>query len=166
MALAVHGNMKLHQMDVKTAFLNGELCEEVFYRQPEGFTVEGKENFVCQLKKSIYGLKQSPWCWNIAIDEHLKKIKFVQTEGDPCLYVSRDQGETVVIAVYVDDIVIAAKTDKRIAEVKAAIANRFEVKDMGELHYFLLVKIVQNLKDGNYYLVGTTSLLWEHTSTV
>ena len=60
MALAVHGNMKLHQMDVKTAFLNGELCEEVFYWQPEGFTVEGKENFVCQLKKSIYGLKQSP----------------------------------------------------------------------------------------------------------
>ena len=90
----------------------------------------------------IYELKQSPQCWNIAIDDHLKKIKFVQTEGNPCLYVSRDQGKTVVIAVYVDDILIAAKTDKRIAEVKAAIANHFEVKDMGELHYFLGVKIV------------------------
>ena len=128
-ALAVHGNMKLHQMDVKTAFLNGELHEEVFIRQPEGFIEKDKENLVCRLKKSIYGLKQSPRCWNIAIDDHLKKMKFVQTEGDPCLYVSRDDAERVFIAVYVDDILIAAKTDKRIDEVKAAIASRFKVKD-------------------------------------
>ena len=79
-------------------------------------------------------------------------MKFIQIEGDPCLYVLRDQGETVVIAVYVDDILIAAKTDKHIAEVKAAIANRFEVKDMCELHYFLGVKIVQDLKAGTIWL--------------
>ena len=151
-ALAVHGNMKLHQMDVKTAFLNGELREEVFIRQPEGFIEEGKDNLVCRLKKSIYGLKQSPRCWNIAIDDHLRKMKFIQTEGDPCLYVSRDEGETVLIAVYVDDILIAGKTDKRIAEVKAAIANRFEAKDMGELHYFLGVKVVQDQKAGTIWL--------------
>ena len=151
-ALAVHGNMKLHQMDVKTAFLNGELHEEVFIRQPEGFIEKDKENLVCRLKKSIYGLKQSPRCWNIAIDDHLKKMKFVQTEGDPCLYVSRDDAETVFIAVYVDDILIAAKTDKRIDEVKAAIASRFKVKDLGELHYFLGDKIVQDLKAGTIWL--------------
>ena len=151
-ALAVHGNMKLHQMDVKTAFLNGELREEVFIRQPEGFIEEGKDNLVCRLKKSIYGLKQSPRCWNIAIDDHLRKMKFIQTEGDPCLYVCRDEGETVLIAVYVDDILIAGKTDKRIAEVKAAIANRFEAKDMGELHYFLGVKVVQDQKAGTIWL--------------
>ena len=74
-------------------------------------------------------------------------MKFIRIEGDPCLYVSRDQGEIVVIAVYVDDILIAAKTDKHIAEVKAVIANHFEVKDMGELHYFLGVKITQDLSD-------------------
>ena len=61
-ALAAHEKMKIHQMDVKTAFLNGELHEKVFIRQPEGFVEEGKENLVCQLKKSIYGLKQSPCC--------------------------------------------------------------------------------------------------------
>ena len=87
-ALAAHENMKLHQMDVKTAFLNGKLQEEVFIRQPEGFVEQGKENHVCRLKKSIYGLKQSPRCWNMTIDDHLKKMKFQQTEGDPCLYVS------------------------------------------------------------------------------
>ena len=151
-ALAIHGNMKLHQMNVKTAFLNGELHEEVFIRQPEGFIEEGREHLVCQLKKSIYGLKQSPRCWNITIDNHLNKMNFVQTEGDPCLYVSRDDDETVIIAVYVDDILIAAKTDKKIAEVKTAIANRFEAKDMGELHYFLGVKVIQDLKAGTIWL--------------
>ena len=151
-ALAIHGNMKLHQMDVKTAFLNGELHEEVFIRQPEGFIEEGREHLVCRLKKSIYGLKQSPRCWNIAIDNHLKKMNFVQTEGDPCLYVSRDDGETVIIAVYVDDILIAAKIDKKIAEVKTAIANRFEAKDMGKLHYFLGVKVIQDLKADTIWL--------------
>ena len=151
-ALAVHGNMKLHQMDVKTAFLNGELHEEVFIQQSEEFTEQGKEHLVCQLKKSIYGLKLSPRCWNIAINDYLKKMNFTQAEGDPCLYVSRDDGETAIIAVYVNDILIAAKTDKWIAEVKAAIAERFKVKDMGKSHYFLGVKIVQNLKSGTILL--------------
>ena len=126
-ALAVHGNLKLQQMDGKTAFLNGELTEEVFMKQPEGFVEKGKENLVCRLKRSIYGLKQSPRCWNATLDDHLKKMKFVQTKGDPCLYVSTD-GEPVIIAVYVDDILIAGRTDERIAEVKAAIANRLTLR--------------------------------------
>ena len=85
----------------------------------------------------------------------MKKIKFAQTEGDTCLYVSRDDAKIVVIAVYVDDILITAKTDKWIAEVKAVIAHHFKVKDMGELHYFLEVKNCQSW----YYLVKITSLL-------
>ena len=127
-ALAVHKDIKLHQMDVKTAFLNGELSEEVFMKQPEGFVKEGEKDLVCRLKKSIYGLKQSPCCWNTALDSHLKKIKFVQTKADPCIYVFKDKTETVIIAVYVD-ILIAGTSNKKIAEVKAAIANRFEVKE-------------------------------------
>ena len=90
-ALAVHGNMKLHHMDVKTAFLNGKLCEQGFMSQPEGFVKKGKEKFVCRLKKSIYGLKQSPRCWNTALDDHLKRLNFKQTKGDLCLYVSTDK---------------------------------------------------------------------------
>ena len=71
-ALAVHGKMKLHQMDVKTAFLNGELTKEVFMKQPEHFVEE--ENLVCRMKQNIYGLKQSPRCWNIPLDDHLRKV--------------------------------------------------------------------------------------------
>ena len=74
-------------------------------------------------------------------------MKFVQTKGDPCLYVFTDE-EPVIIAVYVNDILIAGRTDKTIAEVKTAIANRFDVKDMGELYYFLGVKVVQDLEAG------------------
>ena len=143
LALAAHFKMKLHQMDVKTAFLNGELTEEVYMSQPEGFKEKGKENYVCQLKRSIYGLKQSPRCWNATLDMQLKSMGFAQTKGDPCLYVSID-GDPVIIAVYVDDILIAAVTDEKISEVKAAIAERFDVKDMGELSYFLGIKVVQD----------------------
>ena len=75
-AIAVQNGLKLHHMDVTSAFLNGTLTEEVYMKQPEGFVEEGKENLVCKLKKSIYGLKQSPRCWNYALDESLKKIWF------------------------------------------------------------------------------------------
>ena len=123
-ALAVQNSMKMHQMDVTTAFLNGELQEEVYMKQPEGFVSEGQEDLVCKLKQSIYGLKQSPRCWNSALDNKLKQMDFVQAKGDPCLYLA-SEGEMFIIAVYVDDIVLARKSDQRLAEVKQALANQF-----------------------------------------
>ena len=149
-ALAAHKNMKVHQMDIKAAFLNGELTEEVFMCQPEGFKQKGKEEFVCRLNKSIYGLKQSPRCWNETLHRHLKQMKFVQTSGDPCIYVSQDGN--AIVGVYVDDLLIAGKNVKRIDEIKSGIADRFEAKDMGELHFFLGVKIVQDHKRGTIWL--------------
>ena len=146
-ALAVQNGLKLHQMDVTTAFLNGELKEEVYMRQPEGFAAKGQEDLVCKLKRSIYGLKQSPRCWNSVLDSQLKQMGFVQAKGDPCIYVT-SEGEMFIIAVYVDDIVLAGKSDKRMTEVKEQLAEHFQVKDMGELHYFLGVKIVQDKESG------------------
>ena len=77
-ALAVQNGLKLYQMDVTTAFLNGEPKEEVYMKQPEGYVVKGKEGLVCKLKKCIYGLKQSPRCWNSALDYYLKQTGFLQ----------------------------------------------------------------------------------------
>ena len=111
-ALAVQNSMKMHQMDVTTAFLNVELQEEVYMKQPEDFVAEGQEDLVCKLKRSIYGLKQSPRCWNAALDHKLKQMGFVQAKGDPCLYMA-SEGEMFIIAVYVDDIVLAGSTDGR-----------------------------------------------------
>ena len=79
-------------------------------RQPEGFVEPGKEQLVCRLKRSIYGLKQSPRCWNHALDGHLKKMGFNQGASDPCIYVSIDSGVTFLVAVYVDDIVLGGKS--------------------------------------------------------
>ena len=150
-ALAVQNGLKLHQMDVTTAFLNGELLEEVYMKQPEGYVVKGKESLVCKLQKSIYGLKQSPRCWNSALDDYLKKMGFVQAAGDPCLYMA-SEGEMFLIAIYVDDILLAAKTIERLNAVKQALSQKFQVKDMGELHYFLGVRVVQDQKAGSVWI--------------
>ena len=81
-ALGAQNKLQLHQMDVSTAFLHGELTEEVYMKQPEGFIEQGKELLVCKLKRSIYGLKQSPRCWNHSLDSRLKEMRFKQTSGD------------------------------------------------------------------------------------
>ena len=138
-------------MDVTTAFLNGELEEEVYMKQPEGFAAKGQEDLVCKLKRSIYGLKQSPRCWNSALDNQLKKMGFVQAKGDSCLYMA-SEGEMFMVAVYVDDITLAGKSNKRIAEVKQNLAKQFQVKDIGELHYFLGLKVVQDKESGGVYI--------------
>ena len=102
-ALSVQQGLTLHQMDVATAFLNGELAEEVYVKQPEGFVVKGKEHLVCNLNKSLYGLKQSPRCWNYTLDGHFKSMGFKQAPSDPCIYVARGNNEPFIIGVYVND---------------------------------------------------------------
>ena len=107
--------------------------------------VEGKEHLVCRLKQSLYGLKQSPSCrcWNYTLDIHLKSMGYVQSTSDPCIYTS-SEGETSIIGVYVDDFVIAAERPEKIEEVKVALAQKFDVKDLGKLHYFLGVQVIQD----------------------
>ena len=150
-ALAVQHRLKLHQVDVTTAFLNGKLDEEVYMRQPEGFVATGQEHLVCKLKRSIYGLKQSPRCWNTVLDDQLKNMGFVQSASDPCVY-KDSGGEMFLVGVYVDDIILAGKSDKRIKEVKRALAAKFDIKDMGRLHYFLGMKILQDERTGSVWI--------------
>ena len=90
-ALATPKGLKLHQMDVTAAFLNGHLEQQVYMKQPEGFIAQGKENLVvCKVKHSIYGLKQSPRCWNATLDQQLKRMGFIQSTSDPCIYTSSE----------------------------------------------------------------------------
>ncbi|KAH9313866.1 hypothetical protein KI387_022493, partial [Taxus chinensis] len=85
-SLAAQFGWKVHQMDVKSAFLNRDLQEEVYMTQPEGYVVPGQEAKVCRLKKSLYGLKQAPRAWYIKIDEHLVQHGFFRNPYDPNLY--------------------------------------------------------------------------------
>ena len=150
-ALAAQFGLKLHQMDVKTAFLNGELKEKIYMKQPPGYVVEGKENLVCLLHKSLYGLKQSARCWNEELDSTLKKMKFRQSSFDPCIYVKSEEGSIFIIAVYVDDMIFGGEDEETISKMKKVVAKKFDVEDMGELHHFLGVKISQNL---HYIWIG------------
>ena len=106
LAFAVERKMQIHQMDVVSAFLNGELREEIYMQQPPGYIQSGKEELVCKLKKSIYGLKQSPRCWNERFCEHLKSLGFKESGADPCVFIRENSKKKLeVIAVYVDDLI-------------------------------------------------------------
>ena len=94
-------------------------------KQPVGFVVEGKEHLVCKLKQSLYGLKQSPRCWNSTLDAHLKGMGYVQSTNDPFINTSSG-GESTIIGVYVDDFLIAGETSERIEQVKASLSEKFE----------------------------------------
>ena len=99
-------------MDVVTAFLNGDLKEEIFMQQPPGYVEPGKEELVCKLKKSLYGLKQSPRCWNEKLCNHLKSLGFKESGADPCVFIR--QGKKIeIIAVYVDDLILIAELQRR-----------------------------------------------------
>jgi hypothetical protein len=131
-------------MDVETAFLNGYLDEEIYMAQPEGFVKPGQEKLVCLLKRSLYGLKQAPRCWNQILHEKLLEMQFKQSQADPCLYIGHVNGELVLLAVYVDDILVATKKDSVLAKTKKVFGSKFKVKDMGPIHYFLGVRALQS----------------------
>ena len=120
-------------------------------KQPEGYAIKGKENLVCKLKKSIYGLKQSPRCWNSALDCHLKKMGFKQAAGDPCIYMA-SEGEMFLIAVYVDDILLAGRSDERLTTVKQALSRKFKVKRHGKTAPLSGHKCCSRLQNGSVWI--------------
>ena len=146
LAFGVKRGMLIHQMDVVTAFLNGTLDEEIYMQQPEGYIKPGSEHLVCKLERSLYGLKQSPRCWNKAFHNYLVKIGFKQTTADPCVYV-REGNTLTIVAVYVDDLIILAENDDEMKSIKADLTKKFKMKDMGELHYCLGINILQDKKN-------------------
>ena len=106
LALAANRSWKVHHLDVKTAFLNGELIEDVYVSQPEGFEKKGQEKMVLKLRKALYSLKQAPRAWNVKLDGSLKKIGFKKCVTEPVVY-TRGQGlSKLVLGVYVDDLLV------------------------------------------------------------
>ena len=106
LAIAAYHDYEIWQMDVKTAFLNGYLEEEVYMSQPEGFVSKGRENQVCKLKKSIYGLKQASRSWNIRFDVTVKEFGFIKNMDEPYMYKKINGSTVVFLVLYVDDILL------------------------------------------------------------
>lgn len=142
--MSVQYSLQIHQVDVTTAFLNGELEEEVYMRQPEGFVTPGREYL------GIYGLKQSSRCWNTALDSHLKKMS--KPAVTPCIYRASSGEELFLLGVYVDDIVLATKSSEKLEKVKKALGQKFNIKDIGKLHHFLGMKIIQDEETGKVWI--------------
>ncbi len=112
-ALATIEDMKIYQMDVKTAFLNGDLEKEIYMEQPEGFTQEG-EHLVCKLHKSLYGLKQYLRAWNQKLDAFLKNIEFVKSDANFSIYVAQIGDVKFFIVVYVDDLILVCNNKDKL----------------------------------------------------
>ncbi|POM64517.1 LOW QUALITY PROTEIN: Integrase catalytic core protein, partial [Phytophthora palmivora] len=126
-------NLEIHQMDVKTAFLNGFLEEEICMAQPEGFTTTGQEDLVCKLIKSLYGLNQTPRVWYQTLSAFLEKLGFSKLIKDSCVFIRTIDGVTCYIAVYVDDLLIIAPT--RALIIKISPEKKFSTTDLGEVKY-------------------------------
>ena len=146
-ALSTQRGLKLHHVDVHTAFLNGTLQEEVYMQQPTGYEEKGKEHLVCRLRKSIYGLKQSSRCWNTALDSHLKEMGFFQSKSDPYIYVSGERKNAFYIGVYVDNMILGGKDESRMEDVKKELSLKFDINNLGNLSYFLGMSVVRNQEE-------------------
>lgn len=134
------------QLDVKTAFLNGDLKDEIYINPPEG--IKCKQGNVLRLQKSLYGLKQSSKCWNERINEFLLKSNFVRSHNDYCLYVRKFNNGEVYLLLYVDDIILAGVCMENINICKFELMKEFDIKDKGVLKYFLGLEIDYNKREG------------------
>ena len=129
-------DLEIEQMDMITAFLNGDVDKEIYVEQPEGYK---KNNKVCKLRWSLYGLKQSPHLWNKKIDGYLRKIRFKRCINDPCIY-TMTGNEMVIIGIWVDDVIIIANK-QMIQQVKEKLAKEFKMTDQGKISYILGMSI-------------------------
>ena len=138
-AIASARKWPLFQLDVKSAFLNGPLEEEVYVSQPPGFVVKGKEDMVYRLRKALYGLKQAPRAWNKRIDSFLFELGFVKCSVEHGVYVKvKNRGQSlVIICLYVDDLLVTGSDLRDIEDVKEILKSEFEMTDLGALSYFL-----------------------------
>ena len=143
-AMAAAKGWSLHQMDVKNAFLHGDLQEEVYMMQPEGYEDNSHPDFVCRLRKALYGLKQAPRAWSDKIGQYLVTIGFQIFNSNFSLYVKRTNRGIVLVVIYVDDLIITGDSDADINEVKLLLKQKYEMKDLGELRYFLGIEVIRS----------------------
>jgi hypothetical protein len=118
MTLVTHYDLELHQMYVKTAFLNGDLLENIYMAQSKGFAVKGKEHMRCHLRKSIYGLKQCSRQWYLKFDETIRSFGFKENEEGNCIYTKFRSGKFIFLILYVDDILLASSDVSLLLETR------------------------------------------------
>jgi hypothetical protein len=143
LSYACHKRFKVYQMDVKSTFLNGDLNEEVYMEQPEGFELSDNPDLVCKLKKALYGLKQAPRAWYHRLDTYLKDKGFNRGTIDNNLYIKTEGNDLLIVLVYVDDIIFGCNKDQLVQWFASTMESEFEMSMIGELSFFLSLQITQ-----------------------
>ena len=153
LATVAVNDLELHQMDVVTAFLHGDIDKDIYMEVPGGFKDPSRPDLVCKLRKALYGLKQAPRLWHAKIDAFLiDELRFVSSPNDPCLYARHSAGRIMLIALYVDDLLIAGNDSKAIAWIKGELRKRFEMKDLGEARVCLGLEITRDRANRTLHL--------------
>ncbi|WJX83794.1 hypothetical protein P8452_66428 [Trifolium repens] len=146
-------DLEVEQMDVKTAFLRGDLHEEIYMEQPDGFVEKGKEDYVCKLVKSLYGLKQAPRQWYQKFNSVMIEHGYKMTKADHCVFFRNfSEGDFIILLLYVDDMLIVGKNISRIKELKNTLSESFAMKDLGEARKILGIEIVRDRNEKKLYL--------------
>ncbi|KAM2034968.1 hypothetical protein ACFX16_038120 [Malus domestica] len=141
LAIVAYHDYEIWQMDVKKAFLNGYLEEELYMTQPEGFVSKSKRTKVCKLQRSIYRLKQASRSWNIRFDTEIKSFGFTQNEDDNCVYQKVVGDAVVFLVLYVDDILLFMNDTAVLSSIKVWLSKTFHMKDLGDASYVLEIKL-------------------------
>jgi hypothetical protein len=148
MVLVAHYDLELHQMYVKTTFLNGDLLENVYMAQPKDFTIKEKEHLECHMRKFIYGLKQASRQWYLKFDETIMSFVFKENEEDNCIYAKFRSGKFIFLILYVDDILLASSDVNLLLEIKKFLSSNFDTKDLGEASFVLGIEIHRDRRKG------------------
>ncbi|KAK1670359.1 hypothetical protein QYE76_058518, partial [Lolium multiflorum] len=151
LAIAAFFDYEIWQMDVKTAFLNGDIEEELYMVQPKGFVDPKNADKVCKLQRSIYGLKQASRSWNRRFDKVIKDFGFIQCHGEACIYKKVSGSSVAFLILYVDDILLIGNDIELLSSVKGYLNKCFSMKDLGEAAYILGIKIY---RDRSRRLIG------------
>lgn len=145
LSLAASRGWEVHHLDVKTSFLHGDLKEEVYVSQPEGFVAKGEESKVYKLNKALYGLHQAPRAWNEKLNKVLGELKFVKCDKEPALYRRQEQNRDVLlVVVYVDDLLVTGTNREMSDDFKRGMSACFEMSDLGKLTYYLGIEVDQH----------------------
>jgi hypothetical protein len=147
LALAAQYNLKVQQMEIKTAFLNGHITEVIYMTIPDGMAIPpscSSESLVCKLDKSLPALRQSSRAWYIRLYNYLIAHGFSTTKADPNIYVKRDSTHFILITIYVDDCIILSDTIPAILSLKYLLSVEFEMSDEGQIHYIFGLQIYRD----------------------
>jgi hypothetical protein len=147
LSLAISNGWMIQHLDGHNAFLHGFLEQDVYMHQPPGYEDKKLSRHVCKLDKVLYVLKQAPWTWYARLITKLLQLRFQISKADNCLFYLKNKDVTMLILVYVDDIIITSSKPQAVSTLLQKLGDEFALKDLGDLHFFLRIE-VKKVKDG------------------